>query len=119
MLTWRIILLSFVILVTGACAARFAHAETLPEGAVSAAMSAAIPPAVPDDCALADAEVTNLLRPAMTDSRHLPAGMTLGDALASLYKARALCKQGSASQGMMVYIRLSDALGDRTGVKRR
>ncbi len=115
MLTLRIILVSFAILVTGACAARFAHAETPPQAAVSAA----IPPAVPDDCALADAEVTNLLRPAMTDSRHLPAGMTLGDALASLYKARALCKQGSASQGMMVYIRLSDALGDKTGIKRR
>ncbi|HTP81983.1 MAG TPA: hypothetical protein VMQ11_03505 [Alphaproteobacteria bacterium] len=115
MLTLRIILVSFAILVTGAFAARLAHAGTPPEAAVSAA----IPAAVPDDCALADAEVTNLLRPAMTDSRHLPAGLTLGDALASLYKARTLCKQGAASQGMMVYIRLSDALGDRTGIKRR
>ena len=113
-MTLRIILASFVILCGGAFAARLAHAA-----APEVAATATIPPAVADDCALADAEVTNLLRPAMTDSRHLPAGMTLGDALASLYKARALCKQGAANQGMMVYIRLSDALGDRTGPKRR
>lgn len=112
MLTLRIILVSVLILGGGAFAARLAHAGTPPEATTAAA-------AIPDDCALADAEVTNLLRPAMTDSRHLPSGMTLGDALASLYKARTLCKQGAPSQGMMVYIRLSDALGDPTAVKRR
>ncbi len=112
MMTLRIILVSFLILCGGAFAATLAHAGTVTEAAAAAA-------AIPDDCAQADAEVTNRLRPAMVDSRHLPAGMTLGDALASLYKARTLCKQGAASQGMMVYIRLSDALADPTRLKRR
>jgi hypothetical protein len=118
MTTLRIIVASFLILSGGAFFAKLAHAGTV---AAEMPIAAEVPiaAAVPDDCAVADAEVTNMLRPAMTDSRHLPAGMTLGDALASLYKARTLCKQGSASQGMMVYIRLSDALGDRTGIKRR
>ena len=41
--------------------------------------------------------------------------MSLGDALASLYKARALCKEGAAARGMLVYIRLADALADAFG----
>ncbi len=112
-MTLRIILASLLILCGGAFAASLAHAGTPAEATVSIAAE------IPDDCAQADAEVTNRLRPAMVDSRHLPAGMTLGDALASLYKARTLCKQGAPAQGMLVYIRLSDALADHTGTKRR
>jgi hypothetical protein len=110
MTTLRIILVTFLILSAGAFAARLAHAGTPVEAAAAA---------VPDDCALADAEITSRLQPAMTDSRHLPAGMSLGDALASLYKARTLCRQGAPAQGMLVYIRLSDALADAAAAKRR
>ena len=112
-MTIRIMLISFLVLSSAAFMAHLAHAGTPVAGAPGLAA------AVPDDCAQADAEVTSRLQPAMTDSRRLPAGMTLGDALASLYKARTLCRQGAPSQGMLVYIRLSDALADQTGVKRR
>lgn len=70
---------------------------------------------VPPNCAAADAELTRRLQPALLGSHDLPSGVSLGDALASLYKARALCKAGSAAQGMLVYIRLSDALALPSG----
>lgn len=73
------------------------------------------PPALPNDCAAADAEITRRLQPSLTAGRALPTGMSLGDALASLYKARALCKEGAAAAGMVVYIRLADALADAFG----
>jgi hypothetical protein len=109
-MTFRIFLASLLVLGSAALMAHLAHAGT-PAETTSAA--------VPNDCALADAEVTSRLQPAMTDSRHLPVGMSLGDALASLYKARAFCRGGAPAQGMLVYIRLSDALADPTAVKRR
>jgi hypothetical protein len=112
-MTIRIMLISLLVLSGSAFMAHLAHAGTPAEAPIAAAA------AVPDDCAQADAEVTSRLQPAMIDSRRLPAGMTLGDALASLYKARTLCRQGAPSQGMLVYIRLSDALTDPTGLKRR
>jgi len=112
-MTIRILLISLLVLSSAAFMAHLAHAGTPVEVPIAAAA------AVPDDCAQADAEVTSRLQPAMTDSRHLPAGMTLGDALASLYRARTLCRQGAPGQGMLVYIRLSDALADPTGARRR
>ena len=113
-MNFRIILASLVVLVGAALIAQAAHAGTPgPETQASATS------AIPDDCAQADAVVTSRLQPALIDSRHLPTGMTLGDALASLYKARAFCRGGSPAQGMLVYIRLSDALADPTTIKRR
>lgn len=77
------------------------------------------PPVLPTDCAAADAEITRRLQPSLTTGRALPTGMSLGDALASLYKARALCKEGSPGRGMLVYIRLADALADAFGDARK
>ena len=112
-MNFRIILASLTVLVGSALIAHAAHAGTPgPEQAAAAS-------AIPDDCAQADAAVTSRLQPALVDSSHLPTGMTLGDALASLYKARAFCRGGSPAQGMLVYIRLSDALADPTAIKRR
>lgn len=76
------------------------------------------PPVLPNDCAAADAEITRRLQPSLTAGRALPTGMSLGDALASLYKARALCKEGLPGRGMLVYIRLADALADAFGDKK-
>lgn len=113
-MNFRIIFASLTLLVGAALVARAAHAGT-PGPETSAAATSAIP----DDCAQADAAITSRLQPALTDSNHLPSGMTLGDALASLYKARAFCRGGSPAQGMLVYIRLSDALADPTAIRRR
>lgn len=113
-MNFRIIFASMALLLSAALLAHAAHAGT-PGPEIQAAAASAIP----GDCAQADAVVTSRLQPALIDSSHLPSGMTLGDALASLYKARAFCRGGSPAQGMLVYIRLSDALADPTTVKRR
>ena len=86
----------------------------LPLPAATAPAAAASTQVVPPNCATADAELTRRLQPAFAGDGRLPRGMSLGDALASLYKARALCKEGAAGRGMLVYIRLSDALTDPT-----
>ncbi len=118
---WR--LCGIFVLTFGAVAVASSARAGVPEPAETPAAVVSVPPPVlPNDCAAADAEITRRLQPSLTAGRALPTGMSLGDALASLYKARALCKEGAAARGMLVYIRLADALadafGDR-GIKRR
>jgi hypothetical protein len=118
-MTWKaitglLLLLCGPALVAGSArAGASADIGATPMAATPAASSSA--DVVPPDCAAADAELTRRLQPALVGSRDLPSGVTLGDALASLYKARALCKEGSPARGMLVYIRLSDALAAPSG----
>lgn len=118
-MTWRVIIGLLLLLCGPALVAGSARAGAPAEiGAtpMAAAPAAGSPTeAVPPDCAAADAELMHRLQPALAGGSTLPSGITLGDALASLYKARALCKEGSPARGMLVYIRLSDALAAPSG----
>lgn len=94
-----------------------AQAAEVAAPVASASASTPSGEALPANCAAADAELTRRLQPALAGSRDLPSGVSLGDALASLYKARALCREGAAARGMLVYIRLSDALAPPSGIQ--
>ncbi|HEX9462838.1 MAG TPA: hypothetical protein VGB82_09580 [Alphaproteobacteria bacterium] len=61
------------------------------------------------DCAAADAVVVGMLGPIRTH-QGIGAALPLGDVLAALSRARALCRDGEPERAMLVYIRISDAL---------
>ncbi len=81
-------------------------------GAASAFPARAETPADPDaNCAAADAAATSKLD-AIRAGRNLPANFPIGDLIASLQRARALCREGQPERGVLVYMRVSDALRD-------
>lgn len=115
-MNWRVA--GGVLLLSGVLALATGPVRAGTSADVPAVVTSVPPPVLPNDCAAADAEISRRLQPSLTTGRALPTGMSLGDALASLYKARALCKEGAPARGMLVYIRLADALADAFGDKK-
>lgn len=60
------------------------------------------------ECAAAEAAIQGKLQLTRGTAVNLP----MGDVLAALVKARTLCRDGHPDRGMMVYIRISDALAN-------
>lgn len=69
------------------------------------------------DCVAADAAVTTKLRPVLM--QQVAVNLPVGDVMASLFKARALCREGAPDRGMLVYIRISDALTNALAIASR
>ncbi len=77
------------------------------------------PPAEPPaDCVAADAAVLGRLEPIRSQAG-IGAVLTLGDVLAALSRARALCEAGEPERGMLVYLRISDALANAAALRAR
>ena len=77
------------------------------------------PPAEPPaDCVAADAAIVGKLEPIRSQAG-IGAVLTLGDVLAALSRARALCEAGEPERGMLVYLRISDALANAAAIQAR
>ena len=77
------------------------------------------PPAEPPaDCVAADAAIVGKLEPIRSQAG-IGAVLTLGDVLAALSRARALCEAGEPERGMLVYLRISDALSNAAAIQAR
>jgi hypothetical protein len=63
------------------------------------------------ECVAADAAVVGKLEP-IRIRQGVNASLPLGDVLAALSRARALCRAGEPERGLLVYLRISDALAN-------
>lgn len=89
----------------GAAAASPAHAETAGNEE-------------PASCTAADAATQSKLD-AVLAGHNIPADLPVGDLIVSLRRARVLCLEGHPERGLLVYIRVSDALRDALAANRR
>ena len=80
--------------------------------ATPTATELAEPPAdIPADCVAADSALLAKLDP-IRARQGIGAALPLGDVLAALSRARALCREGKPDRGMLVYIRVRDAVAN-------
>jgi len=90
-----------------------------PAAARAAEPSPASPPDVAAEpsagCIAADSALVAKLDPIRT-RQGIGAALPLGDVLAALSRARALCRAGEPERGMLVYIRISDAVANAMAV---
>ena len=70
------------------------------------------------ECLAADALVVGKLEPIRT-RQGVGGALSLGDVLAALSRARALCDAGEPERGLLVYIRISDALSNAAAIMAR
>ena len=77
--------------------------------------AAEAPPELSPGCVAADSALLAKLDP-IRARQGIGAALPLGDVLAALSRARALCRAGEPERGMLVYIRISDAVANAMAV---
>ncbi len=71
---------------------------------------------VSGECVAADSALVAKLDP-IRARQGIGAALPLGDVLAALSRARALCRAGKPERGLLVYIRISDAVANALAVR--
>jgi hypothetical protein len=72
----------------------------------------------PADCIAADAKVMGKVE-LIRSRQGMGAVLNFGDVLAAVARARALCAAGEPERGMLVYLRITDALNNAARLQAR